>query len=231
MRVGLVGLARQRLGVQALGERKVKITVLTNSLAATDVVAVHVGYARYRRELLRGVDVTDSHHGGMIAADPAGGIWFCDGVFHRSQFETPYGVHRSVDSTTLRHDLRTGRIETEWQSITPNPWKITFDRWGNTYQMYGDGLVLVGNKSDIPAALVAVPRSEGAELATSILADTDGDGLMDFSEDANRNGLRDPGETHPNQWDTDGDGIGDGVHGRQFRTSLPAPSLNKNMAP
>lgn len=102
------------------------------------------GRADTRRELLRGVDVTDSHHGGMIAADPTGGIWFCDGVFHRSQFETPYGVHRSVDSTTLRHDLRTGRIETEWQSITPNPWKITFDRWGNTYQMYGDGLVLDG---------------------------------------------------------------------------------------
>lgn len=102
------------------------------------------GRADTRRELLRGVDVTDSHHGGMIAADPTGAIWFCDGVFHRSQFETPYGVHRSLDSTTLRHDLRTGRVETEWQSITPNPWKITFDRWGNSYQMYGDGLVLDG---------------------------------------------------------------------------------------
>ncbi len=35
-------------------ERGVNVAVLTNSLAATDVVAVHVGYARYRRELLRG---------------------------------------------------------------------------------------------------------------------------------------------------------------------------------
>jgi putative cardiolipin synthase len=35
-------------------ERGIRIEVLTNSLAATDVVAVHVGYARYRRELLRG---------------------------------------------------------------------------------------------------------------------------------------------------------------------------------
>ena len=102
------------------------------------------GKADAKRELLRGVDVTDSHHGGMIAADPMGSIWFCDGVFHRSQFETPYGVHRIVDSTTCRHNLLTGRIETEWQSITPNPWKITFDRWGNTFQMYGDGLVLDG---------------------------------------------------------------------------------------
>ncbi len=35
-------------------ERGIRIEVLTNSLAATDVVAVHVGYARYRRELLKG---------------------------------------------------------------------------------------------------------------------------------------------------------------------------------
>jgi cardiolipin synthase C len=34
--------------------RGIRVAVLTNSLAATDIVAVHVGYARYRRELLRG---------------------------------------------------------------------------------------------------------------------------------------------------------------------------------
>ena len=34
--------------------RGVRIAVLTNSLAATDVAAVHTGYARERRELLRG---------------------------------------------------------------------------------------------------------------------------------------------------------------------------------
>jgi putative cardiolipin synthase len=35
-------------------QRGIRVAVLTNSLAATDIVAVHVGYARYRRELLRG---------------------------------------------------------------------------------------------------------------------------------------------------------------------------------
>ncbi len=38
----------------ALAKRGIHVEVLTNSLAATDVVAVHVGYARYRRELLKG---------------------------------------------------------------------------------------------------------------------------------------------------------------------------------
>ena len=35
-------------------DRGLRVVVLTNSLAATDVAAVHTGYARYRRDLLRG---------------------------------------------------------------------------------------------------------------------------------------------------------------------------------
>lgn len=45
-----------RLGLRLLLElrrRGVRVSVITNSLAATDVVAVHAGYARYRRRLLR----------------------------------------------------------------------------------------------------------------------------------------------------------------------------------
>ena len=102
------------------------------------------GRADARREALRGLDLTDSHHGGMMATDPTGGVWFSDGVFHRSQFETPHGPVRGIDATTYRLNPRTGQIEPEWQSITPNPWKVTFDRTGNVFQMYGDGLVLDG---------------------------------------------------------------------------------------
>jgi putative cardiolipin synthase len=43
---------------EALGRRKVKTSVLTNSLAATDEPLVHTGYARYRPRLLAaGIDV------------------------------------------------------------------------------------------------------------------------------------------------------------------------------
>jgi putative cardiolipin synthase len=49
------------VGMQEFGDlrkRDVKITILTNSLAATDVPLVHTGYARYRVELLRaGIDL------------------------------------------------------------------------------------------------------------------------------------------------------------------------------
>jgi putative cardiolipin synthase len=39
--------------LRALAERGVKVRVLTNSLAATDVAPVHAGYAKYREDLLR----------------------------------------------------------------------------------------------------------------------------------------------------------------------------------
>ena len=100
------------------------------------------GKADTKREFFRGIDVTDSHHGGMIAADALGHVMFCDGVFHRSQLETPFGVVRGIDATTYRLHPRTGRVESEWQSNTPNPWKITYDRTGSIFQMYGDGLPL-----------------------------------------------------------------------------------------
>lgn len=99
------------------------------------------GKADERTEVLRGIDVTDAHHGGMIAMGPMGHVIFCDGVFHRSQLETPHGVTRGVDATTYRLDLRRGRVEREYQTLTPNPWKVTWDRWGNLFQMYGDGFV------------------------------------------------------------------------------------------
>ncbi|NBV85402.1 MAG: hypothetical protein EBS01_03875 [Verrucomicrobia bacterium] len=102
------------------------------------------GKADTQEELLRGVDVTDSHHGGMVATDPLGHVIFSDGVFHRSQFETPFGVVRGIDSTTYRMDLGTGRVEVEWQGLTPNPWKTTFDRYGNVFQRFGGGHVLDG---------------------------------------------------------------------------------------
>jgi putative cardiolipin synthase len=43
-----------RRGLVKQVERGVRVAVITNSLAATDVAAVHTGYARERRELLAG---------------------------------------------------------------------------------------------------------------------------------------------------------------------------------
>jgi putative cardiolipin synthase len=49
-----------------LAWRGIRVAVLTNSLAATDVLAVHGGYARYRRRLLRaGVVLYELKRGGQ----------------------------------------------------------------------------------------------------------------------------------------------------------------------
>ncbi len=44
--------------LQTLRDRNVKVTILTNSLAATDEFVVHAGYSRYREDMLRmGIDL------------------------------------------------------------------------------------------------------------------------------------------------------------------------------
>jgi putative cardiolipin synthase len=49
-----------------LTRRGVRVAVLTNSLAATDVLAVHGGYARHRRRLLRmGIELHELKRGGQ----------------------------------------------------------------------------------------------------------------------------------------------------------------------
>jgi len=80
----------------------------------------------------------------MVATDPMGFVIFADGVFHRSQFETPFGVVRGIDSTTYRLDPRSGRVAPEWRTMTPNPWKVSFDRYGNLLQRFGGGHLLDG---------------------------------------------------------------------------------------
>jgi putative cardiolipin synthase len=57
--------------LRSLAERGRRVTVLTNSLAATDVPAVHAGYARYRRSLIEaGVEIFEMRP--VQTADEAG---------------------------------------------------------------------------------------------------------------------------------------------------------------
>lgn len=69
---GEAGVARLR----ALSQRGVKVRVLTNSLASTDVPAVHAGYRKYRRALLdAGVELYElkpSARGNSRGGTPAG---------------------------------------------------------------------------------------------------------------------------------------------------------------
>lgn len=58
---------------QGIRARGIKASILTNSLASTDVAAVHAGYARYREALLRaGVDLYEVKPGASVRAKGGG---------------------------------------------------------------------------------------------------------------------------------------------------------------
>ncbi|XXF76449.1 OmpA family protein [Myxococcaceae bacterium GXIMD 01537] len=65
----------------------------------------------------------------------------------------------------------------------------------------------------------------GAQRTNPLSKDTDGDGLEDGVEDANRNAQRDPQETSPAMADTDEDGLSDGIEIRGTQRTDP---LNKD---
>ncbi|MEP2777185.1 MAG: GDSL-type esterase/lipase family protein [Luteolibacter sp.] len=98
--------------------------------------------ADVKQELLRGVDDTDTHHSGYLARTPQGKIILNEGLFHRGQLETPYGVVRSRDAATFLFDADTEELTIERQPSHPNPWKITFNRWGESMQMFGGGHII-----------------------------------------------------------------------------------------
>ncbi len=106
----------------------VRVRVLTNSLAATDVAAVHAGYAKWRRKLLKaGVVLYEFHPEARQAASTAshrGGSGF--GV-RRSR--APLGLHAktfAVDSArvfigSFNFDPRSAMLNTELGLVIQSP--------------------------------------------------------------------------------------------------------------
>ncbi len=93
-------------------------------------------------EWIRGADDTDTHHGGYLARSPQGDIIFNEALFHRGQFETPYGPVRTKNAATLHLDPATRKLSIERQTTHPNPWKISYNRWGEALQMFGGGQII-----------------------------------------------------------------------------------------
>jgi arylsulfatase A-like enzyme/glucose/arabinose dehydrogenase/azurin len=98
--------------------------------------------ADVREEMLRGADDTDTHHGGYLARTPQGHVIYCEGLFHRGQFETPYGPVRTKDATALYLDTVTRKLTLQRQTTHPNPWKISYNHWGESMQMFGGGQII-----------------------------------------------------------------------------------------
>jgi azurin len=90
------------------------------------------GKADWKERVLMGLDSADSHHtANSLCYDPGGAIYFSDGVFHRTQVETAYGVVRNNDAAIYRFEPRTGKFETYISYGFANPHGRVFDYWGN----------------------------------------------------------------------------------------------------
>ena len=82
--------------------------------------------------LLGGMDSADTHHTmNSFTFDPGGALYIREGIFHRSQVETPWGpVVRQADGGVFRFEPRTFKFETYIPMNFPNPHGHTFDYWG-----------------------------------------------------------------------------------------------------
>jgi len=104
----------------ALAARGVKVRVLTNSLAATDVAPVHAGYAKYRAALLRGgvrlYELKPSAQDALEAdRERAGGS---DASLHAKTF----GVDASrIYVGSFNFDPRSARLNTEMGVVVESP--------------------------------------------------------------------------------------------------------------
>ena len=83
--------------------------------------------------LIGGLDTADTHHtSNSFTLDPAGALYFQEGVFHHSQGETPWGPPvRCVNGAVFRYEPRTGKFGLYTSYSFANPHGHAFDRWGD----------------------------------------------------------------------------------------------------
>jgi glucose/arabinose dehydrogenase len=82
--------------------------------------------------ILHGFDSADTHHAiNSFTFDPGGALYMQEGIFHRTQVETPWGpVVRQADGGVYRFEPRAWKFETYVPFNFPNPHGHVFDGWG-----------------------------------------------------------------------------------------------------
>jgi putative cardiolipin synthase len=104
----------------ALAQRGVMVTVLTNALSATDVAAVHAGYAKYRKDLLRaGVRLFELKRNATVSAIGHGGVTGSSGAsLHAKTFEVD---GRTLFVGSFNMDPRSAALNTEMGLLIASP--------------------------------------------------------------------------------------------------------------
>jgi glucose/arabinose dehydrogenase len=94
-----------------------------------------------REILLHGFDSADSHHAiNSFVFDPGGALYMQEGIFHRTQIETPWAtVLRQADGGVYRFEPKTFKVDTYVPMNFPNPHGHVFDGWGRDIIFDGTG--------------------------------------------------------------------------------------------
>ena len=82
--------------------------------------------------ILEGLDTADTHHAiNSFTFDPGGALYMREGIFHRTQVETPWGpTVREADGGVFRFEPRSSKFEVYIPMNFPNPHGHVFDEWG-----------------------------------------------------------------------------------------------------
>ena len=98
------------------------------------------GVVDERENVLEGLGSADTHHASnSFVLGPDGGLYFQEGIFHRTQVETVHGVVRQKDGCVWRYEPRTRRFERYAAYGFLNPHGHVFDRWGQDFVTDGTG--------------------------------------------------------------------------------------------
>jgi lysophospholipase L1-like esterase/glucose/arabinose dehydrogenase len=98
--------------------------------------------ADVRIRMLHGISSGDTHHAAnSFTFDGGGALYFQEGVFHRTQIETPHGPQYNRDGCVWRFEPRTMKVERYVPYGFANPHGHVFDAWGQGFVHDGTGAV------------------------------------------------------------------------------------------
>ncbi|MCS7044787.1 MAG: GDSL-type esterase/lipase family protein [Gemmataceae bacterium] len=90
--------------------------------------------ADLRETILHGFGSGDSHHAvHAFQWTPDGALLIHEGIFHRTNVETPWGPLRQRDAGIYRFQPRSHKLETFVSYHFANPWGHVFDKWGQNF--------------------------------------------------------------------------------------------------
>jgi len=139
---------------------------------------------------------------------------------HSHEYEDFYAIHR-IGNQKLIYRYKTKTYEMydlavdvgEQNNLAINPTAENARILMTSARRMIRGLVGLGYQAPRDRLAAGNPATPPVMPALPAV-DADDDGIADIAEDPNSNGLVDPGETDPDQQDSDGDGVNDGAEVR-----------------